>query len=56
MIVDDMAGAEHTPELLKDIHWAETVPALLPYTEETAHLRKDEPLGGAELKVRYLAV
>ena len=50
MIVDDMYD-NHTPELLKDIHWEEHVPAVLPYTEETVHYRKEEPMGGAEKKV-----
>ena len=50
MIVDDMYTS-HTPELKKDIHWAESVPTLLPYTEETVHTRKEEPMGGAEKNV-----
>ena len=50
MIVDDMYTS-YTPELLKDIHWEKTVPDLLPYTEETVHLRKEEPMGGAEKNV-----
>jgi hypothetical protein len=50
MIVDDMYTT-HTPELAKDIHWADTVPTVLPYTEETVHYRKEEPMGGAEKHV-----
>ncbi|XP_071745266.1 uncharacterized protein [Lepeophtheirus salmonis] len=46
MIVDEMH--DNNPELLKDIHWNETVPNNLPYTEDTAHYRKEEPKGGAE--------
>ena len=41
----------YTPELAKDIHWADTVPTTLPYTEETVHYRKEEPMGGAEKNV-----
>ena len=51
MIVDDMFTT-HTPELAKDIHWADTVPTILPYTEETVHYRKEEPKCGAEKNVR----
>ena len=50
MIVDDMYTT-HTPELAKDIHWADTVPTILPYTEETVHYRKEEPKCGAEKNV-----
>ncbi len=46
MIVDDMH--HNHPELLKDAYWNQTVPSALPYTIETAHYRKDEPLGSAE--------
>ena len=53
MIVDDMF-TNHTPELVKDIHWADTVPTILPYTEETVHYRKEEPMGGAEKNVSTL--
>ena len=49
MIVDDMHQVNH-PELLKDMHWNIGVPSVLPYTEETAHYRKDEPKGSAENK------
>ena len=55
MIVDDMYD-NHTPELLKDIHWEEHVPAVLPYTEETVHYRKEEPMGGAEKKVNICRI
>jgi hypothetical protein len=48
MIVDDMH--HNHPELLKDVYWNQTVPSALPYTEETAHYRKDEPRGSAEKK------
>lgn len=48
MIVDDMH--HNYPELLKDVYWNQTVPAVLPYTQETAHYRKDEPKGSAEKK------
>ena len=50
MIVDDMYTT-HTPELAKDIHWADTVPTILPYTEETVHYRKEEPKQSAEKNV-----
>ena len=46
MIVDDMH--HNYPELLKDMHWNESVPINLPYTEETQHYRKEEPKGSAE--------
>ena len=46
MIVDDMH--HNYPELLKDMHWNESVPITLPYTEETQHYRKEEPKGSAE--------
>jgi len=46
MIVDDMH--HNHPELLKDMHWNESVPITLPYTEETQHYRKEEPKGSAE--------
>ena len=46
MIVDDMH--HNHPELLKDMHWNESVPINLPYTEETQHYRKEEPKGSAE--------
>ena len=46
MIVDDMHP--NYPELLKDMHWNESVPIKLPYTEETQHYRKEEPKGSAE--------
>ena len=46
MIVDDMH--HNDPELLKDMHWNESVPIKLPYTEETQHYRKEEPKGSAE--------
>ena len=46
MIVDDMH--HNYPELLKDMHWNESVPIKLPYTEETQHYRKEEPKGSAE--------
>ena len=48
MIVDDMI--QDYPELLKDIHWNESVPAVMPYTKETEHYRKEEPKGSAEVK------
>ena len=50
MIVDDMYTS-HTPELVKDIHWADTVPTILPYTEETVRYPKEEPMCGAEKNV-----
>jgi len=37
MIVDDMH--HNYPELLKDMHWNESKPIKLPYTEETQHYR-----------------
>ncbi|QQP39662.1 Uncharacterized protein FKW44_020614 [Caligus rogercresseyi] len=46
LIVDEMQHSN--PELLKDLHWNETVPTNLPYTEDTEHYRKEEPKGGAE--------
>lgn len=46
MIVDDMH--HNYPELLKDMHWNESVPIKLPYTEETQHYRQEEPKGSAE--------
>ncbi len=46
MIVDEMHS--NTPELVKDVYWEKGVPTALPYTEETAHYRKDEPKGSAE--------
>ncbi len=48
MIVDDMN--QDRPELLKDMYFNESVPAVLPYTEETEHYRKEEPKGSAEVK------
>ena len=47
MIVDDMHH-NNTPELLRDVYWNQVVPSTLPYTEETAHYRKDEPKGSTE--------
>ena len=49
MIVDDMHH-NNTPELLRDVYWNQVVPPTLPYTEETAHYRKDEPRGSTEQK------
>ena len=46
----------YTPELAKDIHWADTVPTTLPYTEETVHYRKEEPMGGAEKNVSDFSI
>lgn len=48
MIVDDMH--HNHPELMKDVYWNQVIPTALPYTEETAHYRKDEPKGSAENK------
>ncbi len=48
MIVDDMHKEQ--PELLKDMYWNESVPAVLPYTKETKNYRKEEPKGSAEVK------
>ena len=47
MIVDDMQ-TQH-PELIKDMYWNESVPAVLPYTQATEHYRKSEPKGSAEV-------
>ena len=47
MIVDDMH--QDFPELQKDLHWNVSVPATLPYTQESAHYRKEEPKGSAEV-------
>ena len=49
MIVDDM-HQNNAPELLRDVFWHQVVPPTLPYTEETAHYRKDEPRGSTEQK------
>ncbi len=48
MIVDDMH--QDQPELLKDMYFNESVPAVLPYTKEAEHYRKEEPKGSAEVK------
>ena len=48
MIVDDMH--QEYPELLKDIHFNQGGPTILPYTQEAAHLRMQEPKGSAEIK------
>ncbi len=48
MIVDDMH--QENPELLKDIHWNQQAPIVMPYTKETEQYRKEEPKGSAEVK------
>ncbi len=47
MIVDEMLHEK--PQLLKDLYFNDSVPKQLPYTQETKHLRKEEPKGSAEV-------